>query len=377
MCNQRPNLKWAFLVVLLAGLVLWTVVLTGRGVPSDVSHFAGPLLPAFAHLMAQEGAFGPAPTRREDWERFLKQYSLVAKNMTKRVETVTTAMKLIQNKRNVTKRKVMQQFEQLKARLENSKEELKWRRARAGAYERGETPLEDEPKKQEQLDIVYNEDLDEEDDDLQECLAPFIDGCEAIKDKQKCLSSKDGRSEVPQWKKKTKLRVLGEPCVWCGGEPCVKPLQGRPGGALCESMDWLLNGKGGNYKEFLASESFEIARCSGDEEPEGPNTTTIVEIIPVEDKTTAAPGVGDDETTTVHNDVEEATKPPYTEGVETATSAAASQVRDEGSNTAPPQFQVELPGWDNDDRSMEDIAAEDGKADDKVDDKADDQDADE
>lgn len=70
------------------------------------------------------------------------------------------------------------------------------------------------------------------------CLEEVKSGCNDIDDKDKCLSSLDGRpyTQVGGYK------VQGQPCVWCGGLPC------RDGGLnKCEPYDYGVNGEGHVY----------------------------------------------------------------------------------------------------------------------------------
>jgi len=85
-----------------------------------------------------------------------------------------------------------------------------------------------------------------------DCLEDFAKGCHSIKDKRTCLSSRDGRDT----KDKNGLKILGEPCTWCGGIACTT-------GSLhvCEPLDYLLNGQGKAFMDFTAKKVYTVAKC--------------------------------------------------------------------------------------------------------------------
>jgi len=85
-----------------------------------------------------------------------------------------------------------------------------------------------------------------------DCLQDFDKGCHSINDKRTCLSSRDGRNTTQQ----NGLKILGEPCTWCGGIACTT-------GSLhvCEPLDYLLNGQGKEFMDFTAKRVYTVAKC--------------------------------------------------------------------------------------------------------------------
>lgn len=87
----------------------------------------------------------------------------------------------------------------------------------------------------------------------QRCLKPIAGGCSAAQDIGTCLDSKDGGAQVKQ---KHGLKLAGEPCVWCGGVPCVANAT-----ALCEPFDYVMRGEGKAFQYFQAKVGFTVATC--------------------------------------------------------------------------------------------------------------------
>jgi len=86
-----------------------------------------------------------------------------------------------------------------------------------------------------------------------DCLQKFDMGCHTIKDKRTCLSSRDGRSNTID---KNGLKILGEPCTWCGGIACTTRNM-----HVCEPLDYLLNGQGKEFLDFTAKRVYTVAKC--------------------------------------------------------------------------------------------------------------------
>jgi len=78
-------------------------------------------------------------------------------------------------------------------------------------------------------------------------------GCPGLKTPHACLSHKDGRpAEFNDG-----LRIHGQPCVWCGGIPCVENHF-----SLCEPFDWVVNGQGQAFHLFIPKTTFRMAACT-------------------------------------------------------------------------------------------------------------------
>lgn len=94
------------------------------------------------------------------------------------------------------------------------------------------------------------------------CLTPVNpvthDGCNALRNRSACLTSRDGRL-IEVWRG---IRLKDEPCVWCGGADCTDS-----GDAKCEPRDYF-NGKGTAFGQFVSQGPFEIATCPGALSPE-------------------------------------------------------------------------------------------------------------
>jgi len=88
------------------------------------------------------------------------------------------------------------------------------------------------------------------------CMPAEPKGCGSIKHKLMCLSRVDGRiGYAPHG-----LNVGGEPCVWCGGQPCTSYSD-----ALCEPYNWLVNGQGKAFaSQNTAPSSWLVAKCQDD-----------------------------------------------------------------------------------------------------------------
>lgn len=118
------------------------------------------------------------------------------------------------------------------------------------------------------------------------CLLPQPFGCHVITDELKCIGSRDGR-EKEEWRG---LKIHGEPCVWCGGQPC------RSGSLnTCEPLDFLMSGEGVGFTTFLAKLDYQAARCKHGMPmpprglPTAPPLATAAPIaFDVDDKSTAA-----------------------------------------------------------------------------------------
>lgn len=84
------------------------------------------------------------------------------------------------------------------------------------------------------------------------CLNMYPTGCNAIFDMELCLQSRDGRGITGQ----TYLgrKIHGEPCVWCGGEPCAP---GNP--SMCQPYDWVRKDEA--FNETRAKQDFHVASC--------------------------------------------------------------------------------------------------------------------
>jgi len=85
-----------------------------------------------------------------------------------------------------------------------------------------------------------------------DCLQGLVLGCNAIKDRRTCLSSRDGRNQTAA----DGIRILGEPCTWCGGIPCT-----TRNSHLCEPLDFVLNGQGKQFVDFTARGVYTVAKC--------------------------------------------------------------------------------------------------------------------
>jgi len=59
-------------------------------------------------------------------------------------------------------------------------------------------------------------------------------GCNGVRDRSQCLSSRDGRTAA-EW---MGLKIANQPCVWCGGKSCT-----NLGDAVCEPADFMLRGQ--------------------------------------------------------------------------------------------------------------------------------------
>jgi len=85
-----------------------------------------------------------------------------------------------------------------------------------------------------------------------DCLQGLVLGCNTIKDRRTCLSSRYGRNTTDA----DGIRILGEPCTWCGGIPCTtRNLH------LCEPRDFVLNGQGKQFGDFTARGVYTVAKC--------------------------------------------------------------------------------------------------------------------
>jgi len=73
------------------------------------------------------------------------------------------------------------------------------------------------------------------------CLQMQPEGCNNIREKDKCLTSRDGRPFI----KVAGFDVHAQPCVWCGGKPC----HGNNDN-LCEPYDFIINGGGHAFKNI-------------------------------------------------------------------------------------------------------------------------------
>eukprot|EP00439_Symbiodinium_sp_Y106_P072232 s1827_g13.t1 len=73
------------------------------------------------------------------------------------------------------------------------------------------------------------------------CLQMQPEGCNNIREKDKCLTSRDGRPFI----KVAGFDVHAQPCVWCGGKPC----HGNNDN-LCEPYDFIINGGGHAFKSL-------------------------------------------------------------------------------------------------------------------------------
>uniref|UniRef100_A0A7R9ZZS7 EF-hand domain-containing protein n=1 Tax=Pyrodinium bahamense TaxID=73915 RepID=A0A7R9ZZS7_9DINO len=84
------------------------------------------------------------------------------------------------------------------------------------------------------------------------CLLWYGNGCPKIRNRELCLSTRDGRPFQELKGKKT----AGQPCVWCGGAVC------HSGSAsMCEPFDYALNGAGRAFLSFHAKLTYRIAAC--------------------------------------------------------------------------------------------------------------------
>lgn len=82
------------------------------------------------------------------------------------------------------------------------------------------------------------------------CLLWQGDGCEAIKDRDRCVSSRDGRP----WQKWNGRLVQGQPCVWCGEEGRCP----QSSGSICEPLSWAT-------PKDLVVQNYTVARCKSGE----------------------------------------------------------------------------------------------------------------
>ncbi|CAE7445884.1 Esyt3 [Symbiodinium sp. CCMP2456] len=73
------------------------------------------------------------------------------------------------------------------------------------------------------------------------CLQMQPEGCNNIREKDKCLTSRDGRPFIQV----AGFDVHAQPCVWCGGKPC----HGNNDN-LCEPYDFIINGGGHAFKNI-------------------------------------------------------------------------------------------------------------------------------
>lgn len=95
-----------------------------------------------------------------------------------------------------------------------------------------------------------------------QCLRFQPHGCSLISDPTICLGSRDGRNATTH---NVRLKLYGQPCVWCGGGRCTSD-----GSSLCEPFNYLMYGEGSNLmdpKEFItfhAKGYFTVAKCKED-----------------------------------------------------------------------------------------------------------------
>jgi len=98
------------------------------------------------------------------------------------------------------------------------------------------------------------------------CLTPVVMGCTSLRDKQSCLSSKEGRQDI-RFKSHS---TSGQPCVWCNGAICHSPLamttpqplaQAPAPDAVCEVFDVLFNGEGETFLHLQVRDHLEVAGC--------------------------------------------------------------------------------------------------------------------
>lgn len=98
------------------------------------------------------------------------------------------------------------------------------------------------------------------------CLTPVVMGCTSLRDKQSCLSSKEGRQDI-RFKSHS---TFGQPCVWCNGAICHSPLamttpqplaQAPVADAVCEVFDVLFNGEGETFLHLQVRDNLEVAGC--------------------------------------------------------------------------------------------------------------------
>jgi len=88
------------------------------------------------------------------------------------------------------------------------------------------------------------------------CLSPFRSdeqGCNGIRDKRACLSSRDGR-QIASWRG---ARIKDEPCIWCADKPCTTESD-----AVCEAEDYL-NSAAGVIVNPSMQKYFMKATCPG------------------------------------------------------------------------------------------------------------------
>ncbi|CAE8653097.1 unnamed protein product [Polarella glacialis] len=86
------------------------------------------------------------------------------------------------------------------------------------------------------------------------CLKNEPAGCSVIKDRFGCLNSIDG-STVGSF---SGLKILGQPCVWCGGKPCAT--DGPLKSSLCLPFDYLARGAGRVFSS-VDNAALTVAEC--------------------------------------------------------------------------------------------------------------------
>ncbi|CAE8699816.1 unnamed protein product, partial [Polarella glacialis] len=90
------------------------------------------------------------------------------------------------------------------------------------------------------------------------CLKNEPAGCSAIKDRLGCLSSIDGSTVRSFGSIDGGLKIQGQPCVWCGGGPCVtdRPLRS----SFCLPFDYLARGAGRAFTS-VSHAALTVAEC--------------------------------------------------------------------------------------------------------------------
>ncbi|CAE8622538.1 unnamed protein product [Polarella glacialis] len=90
------------------------------------------------------------------------------------------------------------------------------------------------------------------------CLKNEPAGCSAIKNRLGCLSSIDGSTVRSFGSIDGGLKIQGQPCVWCGGGPCVT--NGPQRSSLCLPFDYLARGAGRAFTSVNIA-ALTVAEC--------------------------------------------------------------------------------------------------------------------